>query len=212
MQAERGRGPIVAALPKGHHQYTSFEYAGTAYRRERLYAGCVLTTDLVEIRRLGTAKEAENLHFRRYLAEHHHRIEELQRVAGAVAREVDCTACANCCRHSIVRVTGADIAAFAGYLGMDPAEAEHRYTEPDPEDSAGRVLRTTRDGCVFLDGNLCTIYDHRPQTCRDFPHIAQGTHSLGGRVSSLCRWAALCPIVYNAIEIYKHKVGYHPRG
>jgi Fe-S-cluster containining protein len=174
-----------------------------------MYPRDVLTTDLVEIHRLGTRKEAENLHFRRYLSAHHHRIEELQRIAGAVEREIDCTACANCCRHSIVRVTGAEIASIAAHLQMDPAEAEHRYTEPDSEDSACRVLRSSRNGCVFLDGNLCSIYEHRPKACRDFPNLHLGTHSLGGRVSSLCRWAALCPIIYNAIEIYKHQVGYH---
>jgi hypothetical protein len=25
----------------------------------------------------------------------------------------------------------------------------------------------------------------------------------------LCRWASLCPIIYNALESYKHVVGYH---
>ncbi len=170
----------------------------------------MLTTDLVEIGRLGAVKEAENIHFRRYLSAHHHRVEELQAVAGTVAKEIDCTACANCCRHSIVNVTSADIASIAGHLGIEPAEAEHRFTLPDPEDSARRILQSTRDGCVFLHGNLCSIYEHRPKACQDFPHVAHGTHSLGGRVESLCRWAALCPIVYNAIEIYKHRVGYHP--
>lgn len=170
----------------------------------------MLTTDLVEIRRLGTEKETENLHFRRYLSAHHHRIEELQAVAAGVQTGIDCTACANCCRHSIVRITDEEIAAIASDLGLAVADAEHRYTEPDPEDSSRRILKSTHDGCVFLDGNLCLIYETRPQACRDFPHLATGTHSLGGRVSSLCRWAALCPIIFNAIEIYKRQVGYHP--
>ena len=30
------------------------------------------------------------------------------------------------------------------------------------------------------------------------------------RPSSLARWAALCPILYNALESYKHLTGYHP--
>ncbi len=173
-----------------------------------MYARGVMTTDLVEIRRLGTGKEGENLHFRRYLSAHHHRIEELQRLAVAVEREIDCTACANCCRHSIVRVTNAEIASIASHLRMEAAEVEHRYTEPDPEDSACRILRSSRDACIFLDGNLCSIYEHRPNACRDFPHLHPGTHTLGGRVSSLCRWASLCPIIYNSIEIYKHQVGF----
>jgi Fe-S-cluster containining protein len=66
------------------------------------------------------------------------------------------------------------------------------------------------DGCIFLDGNLCMIYEARPKTCRDFPHVAVGTHSLGGRPSSLRRWAALCPIIFNALESYKHLTGFRP--
>ena len=30
------------------------------------------------------------------------------------------------------------------------------------------------------------------------------------RVSSLGRWVSLCPILYNAFESYKHRVGFHP--
>lgn len=167
------------------------------------------TTDLVEIRRLGAEKELENVRFRRELAQHHHRIEELQTVAREVEAKIDCTACANCCRNSVVHVTPADILSIGAHLGVDTAEVEHHYVQPDPEDSLRRVLRNTPEGCIFLNNNLCSIYENRPRVCRDFPHLAQGTHALGGRIESLCRWAGLCPIVYNAIEIYKHRVGFH---
>jgi hypothetical protein len=53
------------------------------------------------------------------------------------------------------------------------------------------------------------IYPVRPNPCREFPHVAVGTHTLGSRASSLGRWAALCPIIYNAMESYKHLTGYH---
>jgi hypothetical protein len=29
--------------------------------------------------------------------------------------------------------------------------------------------------------------------------------------ATLARWAALCPIIFNAFESYKHRTGYHPR-
>src|SRR4051794_30843307 len=58
------------------------------------YAKHVLT-DLVEIRRLGTSKEAENQDFRRYLSAHHHPVEPFQILATEIQRQVDCTACAN---------------------------------------------------------------------------------------------------------------------
>ncbi len=167
-----------------------------------------MVTDLAEIRRLGTAKEAENIEFRRYVAGHHLSVEPFHILAIEIERQVDCTACANCCRYSVVSVSQSEIADIARHLGMEPDDVSTKYTEPDPDNANLRILRSTRDGCVFLDGTLCMVYPARPKSCREFPHLAPGTHSLGGRVSSLCRWASLCPIIYNAIESYKHLLGY----
>jgi len=171
------------------------------------YAGHVVT-NLVEIRRLGESKKTENLNFRRYVTAHHHPVDRLQVLAEEIQQQVDCTVCANCCRYSIVTVNPSEIENIALYLRMEPEEVTRQYTAPDPDARTTRVLRSTKDGCIFLDGNLCAIYEARPKTCRDFPYVAHGKRSLGGRVSSWCRWASLCPIIYNALESYKRLIGY----
>jgi len=168
-----------------------------------------VVTDLAEVFRLGTAKAEENLAFRRYLSAHHYTDKAFQILASQVQQHVDCTACANCCRHSVVSVNNSEIEHSAGYLGTTPEAVTRLYTVPDPDAPALRILRNSHEGCVFLDGNLCLIYEVRPKTCRDFPHVAVGTHSLGGRPSSHARWATLCPIIFNALEAYKHLTGYH---
>jgi Fe-S-cluster containining protein len=169
-----------------------------------------VVTDLVQIRQSGTALNAENQHFRRYVAAHHLAIEPFQILATQIQQQIDCRNCANCCRYSIVAAGESDIERVAAYLGVDAEEVRHLYTDQDPDTPNGRILRSNPDGCVFLDGNLCVVYEARPKACRDFPHVTPGARSLGGRFSSLCRWAALCPIIYNALEGYKHLVGYHP--
>jgi Fe-S-cluster containining protein len=166
--------------------------------------------DLVQIRLLGESKVEENRDFRRYLTARHYRIEELQQIAAEVQEQIDCTQCGNCCRHSIVTVNAGEIAQIAGYLGCEPGQVVRQYTVPDPDSHTLRQLASNSDGCVFLDGNLCTIYDVRPKACRDFPCLTLHERTLGGRLSSLSRWASLCPIIYNALEAYKHVVGYHP--
>lgn len=171
-----------------------------------------MITNLSEVRALGEAKAAENVRFRRYVADHHQSMDLFQILAEDVQRHIDCTTCGNCCRHSVVAVNKSEIETIAGYLRCEPAEVQKEYTLPDPDAPARRVLRSTEAGCVFLDGNLCMIYEARPKTCRDFPHVTRGTRSLGGRFSSLCRWAHLCPIIYNALEAYKHAVGYRAAG
>jgi Fe-S-cluster containining protein len=169
-----------------------------------------VVTDLAEVFRLGTAKVKENVAFRRYLSAHHYGDKPFQILASEVQQHVDCTSCANCCRHSVVSVNKSEIEHIAGYIGTTPETVIRLYTVPDPDAPTLRILRNSQEGCVFLDGNLCTIYEVRPKTCRDFPHVAIGTHSLGGRQSSHARWAALCPIIFNALETYKHLTGYRP--
>ena len=167
-----------------------------------------MVTDLAEVFRLGTAKAKENIAFRRHLAARGAAHTAFQIRASEIEKQVDCTACANCCRHSLVAVNQSEIANIAAYLGVSTDEFTGRYTIPDPAASGSRILRTSASGCVFLDRNLCMVYEARPKACRDFPHVAVGTHSLGGRRASLNRWAPLCPILFNAFECYKRVTGF----
>ena len=183
---------------------------GSAFAKVQEYFLGVVT-DLAEVFRLGTAKAKENLAFRRYLSAHHYADSPFRILAAEVQQQVDCTACANCCRHSVVSVNQSEIETIASHIGVTPDQVGRLYTAPDPDAPGLRILLNSGEGCVFLDGNLCMVYEARPKTCRDFPHVSVGTHSLGGRQSSLARWAALCPIIFNALESYKHRTGYHPR-
>jgi Fe-S-cluster containining protein len=172
-----------------------------------------MITSLDEVLRLGEARKAENLEFRRYLAAHHRHENEFQIIVAEVQRRIDCTACANCCRYSEVQISQAEIETIARYLRCEAADVRRLFTEPAGADEpAARILRSAGQGCVFLEGTLCGIYEARPRTCRDFPHTAPGLRSLGSRMSSHTRWAALCPIIYNAIEIYKRRLGWAPHG
>lgn len=172
-----------------------------------------MVTDPAEVRRLAEWKEAENLHFRRYLHAHHQdRIAPFQIIANRIEAQIDCTACANCCRDMLVEVNLAEVEAIARHLNLSVEDVRLRHTTADPDDSIQCVLRYERDACTFLDGNLCLIYEARPGACRHFPHAHPGEHSLGARIESACRHARVCPILYNALEEYKHQTGYHERG
>jgi Fe-S-cluster containining protein len=56
---------------------------------------------------------------------------------------------------------------------------------------------------VFLDGTACTVYEERPASCRDFPHLVRGAGSLVSRMWEMPDRACYCPIVYNVLEAYK---------
>ena len=120
-----------------------------------------MLTDLAEIRRLTAANQAENLAFQRHLAAHHYPAEPFRIPSRTVEKQIDCMACANCCRQTQVGLSSPDIGAIARYLAIEPQEVIRRYTTPDPDDSRAKVLRHTKDGFVFLDTNLCMAYETR---------------------------------------------------
>jgi uncharacterized protein len=90
---------------------------------------------------------------------------------------------------------------LARYLRTTPAKFLADYTTASQDE--GRILRTTEAGCVFLDGNLCSVYDSRPDTCQRFPHLVRGQGSLASRMWQFIDRAGYCPIVYNSLEAFK---------
>ena len=84
-----------------------------------------------------------------------------------------CLRCGACCRikDGIVRVSDAEIARIAAFLGMDEADFIANETEVAP-DRKGLMLKSLADGsCAYLtSGNLCRINPVKPDKCRTFPY------------------------------------------
>ena len=160
-----------------------------------------MLTDLVQIRTLGEKKRAENERFRRHLKSRDHSDRVLRRIAEDIEEQIDCTQCANCCRVATVQLAGRDIERLARYLRITPAKFVADYTEQSEEE--GRILRRGAEGCVFLSGNECTVYDARPDICQRFPHLVRGSGSIASRMWQFIDRACYCPIVYNSMEAFK---------
>ncbi len=161
-----------------------------------------MLTDLVQIRTLGEKKRKENERFRRFLKDNSHSDRQLRHIAEEIEDQIDCTQCANCCRVATVTVTDRDAERLAKLLRTTTAKFLAEYTTVSEEE--GRILRRSEEtGCVFLDGNLCSVYDSRPDTCQRFPHLVRGQGSLASRGWQLIDRACYCPIVYNSLEAFK---------
>ncbi|MBA3976175.1 MAG: hypothetical protein C0504_18365 [Candidatus Solibacter sp.] len=169
-----------------------------------------MLTDPAEIRRLARQHEAEDLEFRRYVHGRHISDHPLRERAAALLQTFDCKSCGNCCRQTRVPVSADGIAAIAAFLGMDAGKVRQLYTERG-DDSSETLLRQQDDACVFLDAGLCMVYAARPEACRQFPAIALHADLLGNRMPSVCRQAAICPVVFQALEEFKHLTGFHPK-
>src|ERR1035441_1826787 len=97
----------------------------------------------------------------------------LRRTAEAIEDAIDCTTCANCCRVATAKVTERDIERLAKHFHVKPSRIQADYVVDNPEE--GPVLqRDKKTGCVFLNGNECTVYEARPESCQKFPHVVRG--------------------------------------
>ncbi|MGO4885221.1 MAG: YkgJ family cysteine cluster protein [Bryobacteraceae bacterium] len=161
-----------------------------------------MITDLVQIKRLGEKKRPENMRFRVYIKNHSFSDLKLRRIAEGIQEQIDCTECANCCRVATTGITDRDFGRLSRYLGITPAAFRSGYTVHDEWD--GTILRRHPDGaCVFLEGNLCSVYEARPDTCQRFPHLVRGNGSIASRMWQFVDRAEYCPIVYNSMEAFK---------
>jgi hypothetical protein len=158
----------MLAIPTGTPQQLLPKPSGVAFTTAQGYSVGVVTA-LAEVFRLGTAKVKENLAFRRYLSAHHYSDKPFQILASEVQQRVDCTACANCCRYSVVSVNKSEIERIARHIGTTSEAVARLYTVPDPDAPALRIPLNSGKGCVFLDGNLCKIYEARP---KDLPRFS----------------------------------------
>jgi hypothetical protein len=88
----------------------------------------------------------------------------------------NCANCpAYCCSYPQIPVSPADERRLARGLGLSLADVRRKITKKGLEEGT-RVLRHQSDHifetvCRFLDpvARRCTIYEHRPEACRDYP-------------------------------------------
>ena len=91
----------------------------------------------------------------------------VQEVHQEVFAEIDCTACANCCKTLGPLFTEADIQRIAKHFLMKLGAFEEAFLKVDED--GDKIFKTMP--CPFLgEDNLCSIYDVRPKACREFPH------------------------------------------
>jgi hypothetical protein len=105
-----------------------------------------------------------------------------------------------------VGITDRDVEKLAKFIGASESEFVEQFTAVD--DEGARILKRTEKGCVFLEGNLCSVYEARPHNCANFPHVVRGEGSIASRMWRFLDRAAYCPIVYNWMEMVKDDIGF----
>jgi Fe-S-cluster containining protein len=121
----------------------------------------------------------------------------VDRIAQPIVAAIDCTQCANCCRGLLVSLVPSDAERLADAIDIPVEHVVTQYVdlERGREVEEWGVFR--HRPCVFLRGNLCSVYSHRPESCRTYPLFTPDfrwtlEHTIAG--------AGTCPIIYNVLS------------
>ena len=162
-----------------------------------------IETDLAYIEQMGDEREDENVAFRSFLKNLSISDEELDaivhRINDEVTAQIDCTACANCCKVFGPILNDEDISTFASGLELSVADLESQYLKLSESEPSGHEFRERP--CPFLVDNRCSNYEYRPGDCRSYPYLHK--EDFRGRLLGVIGNYAICPIVFNVYERLK---------
>lgn len=111
--------------------------------------------------------------------------------------EINCKECANCCISISPILKNTDIDRISKHLKIKPYLFIEQYLRRDEDDDL--VFKSLP--CPFLENNLCTIYDIRPNDCRSYPHIEK--KQITTNFSYHTKNCYYCPITFNVFEKLK---------
>lgn len=108
---------------------------------------------------------------------------------------VDCLACANCCKNYSPRFKMPDIKRIARHLRMKEAAFIATYLKLDSD--GDYVVQSSP--CPFLGSdNYCSIYEERPRDCARFPYTNEDV--LLKQPSLTLKNTTVCPAMYYVME------------
>lgn len=166
-----------------------------------------LPLDLPRIRREARLRSHENEAFRLHIRQYKTAVFDplVHRIAAEVSARIDCTQCGNCCRELHPAVQQEEVPRLAACKGMSPQafEAAHLTLA-----ESGEYHLLHQPPCLFLEGNRCSIYAQRPESCAGFPHLDVPDQKF--RFRRLLDQYGRCPIVYYTVEGLKIALEFDP--
>lgn len=166
-----------------------------------------LETDQSKLEQLAADRFEENEQFKLYLK----RLpaddvdEWVMGINRKVEAGIDCLACGRCCTRLMVNIDDAAIARLSERLQLTEAEFRERFVEGGSFMSFLNAIP-----CQFLNGKACTVYEIRPDECRNFPQLDRPGFT--GRMFGTFSHYGMCPIIYNVVEQLKDSSGFHSQG
>ena len=124
-------------------------------------------------------------------------------LAQPIIDEIDCTQCANCCRVLDVYLTPDDAQRLASGIDIPLDRIETHYIDKLAAHEVGEWGKFKQRPCAFLEGKRCSVYTHRPQTCRTYPAL---TPDFRWTLTDTIQGASICPIIFNTLIVLMDKI------
>lgn len=167
-----------------------------------------LITDLDAIRRLADERH-DAFEVMRYQLELADELDDttidalVNEVAAPIIEAIDCTQCANCCRSLDVYLTPPDAERLAAGIDVPLAALLDGPIERERAQAEGEWGVFRQRPCAFLRGNLCSVYEYRPESCRIYPVF---TPDFRWTLEDTLAGAGLCPIIYNVLSAMVERI------
>ena len=123
-------------------------------------------------------------------------------IAKPIIEAIDCTQCGNCCRSLDVYVTPDDVQRLSTGIVI-PLDTIMTDIDNESAPKVGEWGKFKAKPCGFLDGNLCSVYAHRPETCRTYPVF---TPDFRWTIDDTIEGASICPIIYNVLTTLHDRI------
>jgi Fe-S-cluster containining protein len=129
-------------------------------------------------------------------------------ISEKVWKAIDCTTCGNCCTVVSPTLKEDEVAQLAYHLGESSSEFASKYLKPaEPGEPSPWVVR--QRPCPFLHDKRCTVYEHRPANCRDYPYLDEPNFT--SRTLAMIDRLSECPAVFEVWEQLKVATGFRLR-
>ncbi|UCH94116.1 MAG: YkgJ family cysteine cluster protein [Candidatus Aminicenantes bacterium] len=170
----------------------------------------MIETNIKKIKKYCQEKKEKNWEFRRFLKTCNLGSKEIDAIVHQVYREVssqiDCKACANCCKKASFLIEEKDIIRLARGLNLSLVEFKEKYIL-DCKERNGDGYTFNQLPCPFLEDNRCKVYRFRPGNCRSFPYLHKKDFVF--KIINVIDNCSICPIVFNVYERLKKEIHLH---